>query len=63
MYLWLHCATCGILVHQTGIESRPTAVKALNLNHWAAREVPRLSSDVLYIISLLLVLDIADIIS
>ena len=35
---WLHCAACGILVPQAGVESRPRAVKALSPNHWTARE-------------------------
>ena len=36
-------AVCGILVPQPGIEPRPTAVKALSLNCWNAREFPHLS--------------------
>ena len=40
-----HCVACGILVPRPGIESRPTAVKALSLNHWTAREYPELIFD------------------
>ena len=29
---------CGILVPQPGIETAPSAVKALSPNHWTARE-------------------------
>lgn len=28
----------GILVHQPGIEPRPSVVKAQSLNHWTTRE-------------------------
>ena len=31
---------CGILVPQPGIESAPSAVEMLSLNHWTARDVP-----------------------
>lgn len=33
-------ASCGILVHPPGIELKPLAVNAWNLNHWATREFP-----------------------
>ena len=32
----------GALLPQPGIRSVPTAVEAWNLNHWTAKEVPRL---------------------
>ena len=37
---WLHCAACGILVPQPGIEPVPPALEVQSLNHWTAREVP-----------------------
>ena len=37
-FFWLCCMACGILVPQPGIKPRPTAVKALSLNHWTAKE-------------------------
>ena len=51
-FLWVGCFFClfvcfgrtvrlvGILVPWPGIEPRPTAVRALNPNHWTAREFP-----------------------
>ena len=33
-------AACRILVPRTGIELRPSAVKAWSLNHWTTREFP-----------------------
>ena len=33
---------CGILVSQPGTELVPTAAAAQSLNHWTAREVPRI---------------------
>ena len=36
---WPHCAACGILVPQPGIEPVPPAVEAWSPNHWTAREV------------------------
>ena len=40
LFFWLHCATCGILVPQPGIEPGllALAVKARSPNHWTARE-------------------------
>ena len=32
---------CGILVPRPGIEPGATEMKALNPNHWTARELPR----------------------
>ena len=40
LIFWPHCAACGILVPQLGIEATPPAVEARSLNHWTAREVP-----------------------
>ena len=37
------CTACGILVPQPGIEPVPPALEARSLNHWTAREVPKLS--------------------
>ena len=34
-FFWLTCAACGILVPQSGIESRSTAVKVASPNHWS----------------------------
>ena len=31
---------CGILVPQPGIQPRPSALRAQNLNHWTTWEVP-----------------------
>ena len=42
-FFWLHCAGCGILVPQPGIEPPPPALEAQSLNHWAAKEVPHLN--------------------
>ena len=39
LLVWPHCAACGILVPQPGIEPVPPAVEAQSLNHWTAREV------------------------
>ena len=39
---------CGILVPQPGIEPRPLAVKAQNLNHWTIREFPM---DLYYVVA------------
>ena len=33
---------CGILAPQPGIELVPPALAARSLNHWTAREVPRM---------------------
>ena len=41
-FFWSHCAACGILVPQPGTEPAPPALEAQILNHWTAREVPRL---------------------
>lgn len=40
VFFWLHCSACGILVSLPGIEPMPTAVEAVSLNYWIAREVP-----------------------
>ena len=39
-FFLLRHAACRILVPRAGTEPTPSAVKALNLNHWTAREVP-----------------------
>ena len=39
-FFWPHRPACEILVPQTRIEPRPTAVKAPSPNHWTAREFP-----------------------
>ena len=39
-FFWLRCATCGILVPQSGIEPVPPALGAWSLNHLTAREIP-----------------------
>ena len=41
-FVVLRLHSCGISGPWTRIEPRPTAVKALSLNHWTAREVPSL---------------------
>ena len=33
---------CGILVPQPGMKLMPTTVEVRSLNHWTAREVPKL---------------------
>ena len=38
LFIWLHCAGCGILVSPPGIKPRPPAVKAPGPNHWTTRE-------------------------
>ena len=38
---WLYCKAYGILVPRSGIEPRPSAVKAWSPNHWTAREFPK----------------------
>lgn len=38
---WLHHSACGSLVSLPGIEPMPTAVEAVSLNHWTAKEVPK----------------------
>ena len=35
-----HHTACGILVSWWGFEYTPSAMEALNPNHWTAREVP-----------------------
>ena len=41
-FSWTCFAAWGALVPQPGIRSVPTAVEAWSLNHWTAKEVPRL---------------------
>ena len=41
-FFWLHHVVCGILVPWSGIEPVAPAVEAWSLNHWTARQVPRL---------------------
>ena len=36
---WLHSTTFRMLVPQTRVEPKSTAVKVLSLNHWTARDV------------------------
>ena len=43
IYFWPPLAACGILALRPGIEPEPPAVEAQNLNHWTAREVPRMA--------------------
>ena len=38
-----HHMACGILVPQPGVEPGPSAVRAWSLNHWTAREFPRIA--------------------
>ena len=38
-FFWPHCAACGMLVPQPGIEPMPPALGAQSLNHWTTREV------------------------
>ena len=35
---------CGILVPRPGIEPAPLALEAQSLNHWTAREVPKVTT-------------------
>ena len=37
---WSHCAACGILVPQPGIEPTPPTVEVWSPNHWTPRELP-----------------------
>ena len=39
---WLHCTACRILVPWPGIKPVPYALEVQSLNHWTAREVPRI---------------------
>lgn len=41
VFVWPCREAHGILVPQTGIELRPTVVKALCPNHWPTREFPK----------------------
>ena len=41
LFWQLHPA-CGILVPQPGMKLMPTTVEVRSLNHWTAREVPKL---------------------
>ena len=43
-FFLLHCASCGILVPQPGIEPVPLALEEQSLNHWTTREVPELDT-------------------
>ena len=38
-----HHRVCGTLVSRSGIEPKPTSVKAQSPNHWTAREVPAMT--------------------
>ena len=40
LFIWLHCAACGILVPWPGIEPWPSAVKVWSPNPWTTREFP-----------------------
>ena len=42
LYFWPCHEARGILVPRPGIQPAPPAQEAHSLNHWAAREVPRL---------------------
>ena len=42
LIFWLSHMACGILVSQPGVERELPALEAWSLNHWNAREVPRL---------------------
>ena len=39
-FFCLHHVDCRILVPGSGMEPRPSAVRAQNLNHWTYREFP-----------------------
>ena len=41
-FFWPCPMACRILVPRSGIEPKPSAVKAQSPNHWTAREFPRL---------------------
>ena len=43
LFVWPHCAACGILVPQPGIKPGPLAVRATSPNHWTTRELPQQS--------------------
>ena len=43
-YYYFSQAECGILVPWSGIKPVPSALEALSLNHWTAREVQYLAS-------------------
>ena len=45
---------CGILVPQPGIKPVPPSVEPRSLNHWIAREVPKVIVDMLELISCIL---------
>ena len=40
LIFWQCCVACGILVPRSGIEPRPSTVRAWSPNHWTAREFP-----------------------
>ena len=40
LFIWLHCAACGLLVPQPGIEPVPPALDAQSLSPWTSREAP-----------------------
>ena len=42
-FFWPCHAACGILVPLPGIELVSPAVEAWSLNHWTAREAPKLA--------------------
>ena len=46
LFFWPHCAVCGILVPQPGIEPGPSAVKAQSCDHWTTMEFPTLLLEV-----------------
>ena len=41
-FFWLRHGSCWILVPQPGIVLVPPPLEAWNLNHWTAREVPKI---------------------
>ena len=45
---WLLCAACEILLPRSGIQPVPPAVEAWSVNHWTAREVPKILRYILH---------------
>ena len=43
LIFWPRYTACGILVPWPGMEPAPREVAAQSLNHWTAREVPKIS--------------------
>ena len=42
LFIWLHHVAYGILVPCPGIEPTPSGLESQSLNHWTAKDIPRI---------------------